>query len=44
MRHASMGEHARYKLQPGINVFSIKTPIADPEEVAQIEDSLVQEL
>ncbi|KAF2644065.1 hypothetical protein P280DRAFT_477494 [Massarina eburnea CBS 473.64] len=39
----SPAEFERYKKQPGVNVFGIHEPIADPGEVAQIEQSLAEQ-
>jgi hypothetical protein len=39
-----MAEYRRYNMQPGVNVFAIKEPIADPKETADVENSIFQAL
>lgn len=39
-----MGEHARYVDQDGVNVVHIHVDIADPQESADIENNLYQQL
>jgi hypothetical protein len=39
-----MAEYRRYSMQPGVNVFGLKEPIADPKETADVEHSLYQAL
>jgi hypothetical protein len=39
-----MAEYRRYCMQPGVNVFAIKEPIADPKETADVENSTFQAL
>ena len=39
-----MGEHARYIDQDGVNVVHIHVDIADPQESADMENNLLQQL
>jgi hypothetical protein len=39
-----MAEYRRYSMQPGVNVFALKEPIADPKETADVENSIFQAL
>jgi hypothetical protein len=40
----SMGEHARYVDQDGVNVFLVHVDIADPQETADVENNLLAQL
>ena len=40
----SMGEHARYRKQDGVNVMVVAEEIADKQEVSDIESNLFKQL